>query len=91
MNPERFIPERWLEGSGYNDLKEASKPFELGPRVCLGINLAYLEMRIILAKLVWLFEWELLKDVDWEAETKMYVLWQKPELKVRYRLVDRSG
>lgn len=86
-----FIPERWLEGSGYHDLKEASKPFELGPRVCLGINLAYLEMRIILAKLVWGFEFDLMKDVDWEEETRLYLLWKKPELKVRFRPVERSG
>ncbi|MCJ1245993.1 hypothetical protein MMC30_003197 [Trapelia coarctata] len=90
-NPESFIPERWLEGSGYHDLKEASKPFEIGPRACLGINLAYLEMRLILAKLVWGFEWELMEDVDWVEETRMYLLWKKPELRVRFRPVRRSG
>ncbi|KAF5009700.1 hypothetical protein FDECE_4109 [Fusarium decemcellulare] len=46
-----FIPERWI-GEGFGDVKEASQPFSLGPRACLGINLAYLEMRIILAKMV---------------------------------------
>ena len=79
-----------MAGSGYHDLKEASKPFELGPRACLGINLAYLEMRIILAKLVWSFEWELVEDIDWEEETRMYLLWKKPELRVRFRPVELS-
>jgi len=56
-DPESFHPERWLPaGHQYRkavfdkDVKEASKPFSLGPRGCLGINLAYMEMRIILAK-----------------------------------------
>jgi len=46
-------------------------------------------MRIILAKLVWGFEWELVKNVDWVEETRMYLLWKKPELKVRLGLLDR--
>jgi cytochrome P450 len=31
----RFNPERWLETDG-PDIKEASQPFSLGPRGCLG-------------------------------------------------------
>jgi cytochrome P450 len=88
--PESFIPERWLEGSGYTDLKEASRPFSLGPRACLGINLAYMEMRIILAKAVWHFDWELMEDVNWETDSKFRMLWKKPVLKVRFSQVVRD-
>ncbi|KAH7190031.1 cytochrome P450 [Fusarium oxysporum] len=57
-DPHAFIPERWING-GFGDTKQASQPFSLGPRACLGINLAYLEMRIIIAKMVYHFDWEL--------------------------------
>uniref|UniRef100_A0A0D2Y3M3 Isotrichodermin C-15 hydroxylase n=1 Tax=Fusarium oxysporum (strain Fo5176) TaxID=660025 RepID=A0A0D2Y3M3_FUSOF len=57
-DPHAFIPERWIDG-GFGDTKQASQPFSLGPRACLGINLAYLEMRIIIAKMVYHFDWEL--------------------------------
>jgi cytochrome P450 len=62
----------------------------LGPRACLGINLAYLEMRIILSRLVWEFEWELVgKGVEWERDLVLRLLWQKPELWVRFKPVER--
>jgi cytochrome P450 len=67
-------------------VKDASKPFLVGPRACLGINLAYMEMRIILARMVFEFDWELVsRDVDWERDVKLKILWQKPELRVRFR------
>ena len=36
--PLRFKPERWLEGEirGQKDSLEATQPFSLGPRGCLG-------------------------------------------------------
>ena len=67
-----------------NDNKNASKPFSLGSRACIGVNLAYMEMRIILATLVFSFDLELIsKDVDWVRDTKIYFLWTKPNLMVR--------
>ena len=33
-NPEQFRPERWIEKDG--DKLEASQPFGLGPRACIG-------------------------------------------------------
>lgn len=81
---ETFLPERWI-GDGFGDCKEAFYPFSLGPRGCLGINLAYMELRIILSKLVWAYDWELIdKDVDWVRGNKLYLLWKKPEMKMRF-------
>lgn len=34
---DTFIPERWLEKDS-NDIREASQPFSLGPRGCMGIK-----------------------------------------------------
>ncbi|RYO78255.1 hypothetical protein DL762_008786 [Monosporascus cannonballus] len=60
--PTKFIPERWLrtEPEGrQGDKLETSLPFSSGPRGCLGKNLAYLEMRIILTRFFWRY------DIDW--------------------------
>ncbi|KAI9150878.1 Isotrichodermin C-15 hydroxylase [Paramyrothecium foliicola] len=85
--PESFIPERW-EGTDprcVNDKKEAFQPFSHGARNCIGKNLAYAEMRLILARLLWNFEFELVdpKDKDWIYGQPMYGLWEKPPLKIR--------
>ncbi|RDW91761.1 hypothetical protein BP5796_01155 [Coleophoma crateriformis] len=97
--PSQFCPERWLPADHEfydpvfeKDEKGASKPFSVGPRSCVGINLAYMEMRIILATLVWHFDWEMLRqDLDWIGEAKLKLLWRTPELRMRYSLVDRSN
>ncbi|OLN87586.1 putative sterigmatocystin biosynthesis P450 monooxygenase stcS-like protein 5 [Colletotrichum chlorophyti] len=49
--PDKMIPERWLvkEGDPLYPLKSAFRPFELGPRNCIGQELAMMEMRLILA------------------------------------------
>ncbi|KAF4451202.1 sterigmatocystin biosynthesis [Fusarium albosuccineum] len=48
-NPDDFIPERWLNTDVY---KNAYRPFELGPRACIGQGLAMTEMRMLLAMTV---------------------------------------
>ncbi|KAI1117899.1 cytochrome P450 [Nemania sp. NC0429] len=63
-----FKPERWLktdEESGnvvYNAQSGPMMAFSLGPRGCFGRRLAYLETRIVLALLVWNFEFRQLSD-----------------------------
>ncbi|GKT41014.1 cytochrome P450 monooxygenase aflN [Colletotrichum spaethianum] len=49
--PDEVIPERWLvkEGDPLHPVKSAFRPFELGPRNCIGQELAMMEMRLILA------------------------------------------
>lgn len=49
--PEKFIPERWLvkEGDPLFPIKGAWRAFEFGPRQCIGIELAMIEMKIIMA------------------------------------------
>uniref|UniRef100_L2FCP2 Cytochrome p450 n=2 Tax=Colletotrichum gloeosporioides species complex TaxID=2707338 RepID=L2FCP2_COLFN len=93
FEPEEFHPERWLPASHdyfdplfCNDLKEASQPFSLGPRVCLGINLAYTELKLLLARLAYEYTWELVNDTrfDWDRERKFQALWVLPDLRVRY-------
>ncbi|RFU32546.1 hypothetical protein B7463_g3778, partial [Scytalidium lignicola] len=50
-SPEEFIPERFLPApDNWQEIpKDAWRPFEKGPRACIGQELALLEMKIILA------------------------------------------
>ncbi|PNS17594.1 Isotrichodermin C-15 hydroxylase [Sphaceloma murrayae] len=82
-NPNQFVPERWLGDPEYEgDVKEAFNPFHLGPRACLGRNLAYAEMRVIFAKMLFNFDMKLADESqDW-MDQNMYVVWEKNTLKV---------
>jgi len=82
-SPEAFAPERWLEDSvnrSYsNDRKDAFQPFSLGPHNCPGRYLAFLEMRYILARLVWNFDLGPPPGMNlpqWERQ-KIYWFWDK--------------
>ncbi|KAF9258788.1 cytochrome P450 [Marasmius fiardii PR-910] len=45
--PDKFIPERWLGENGHQ-LEKYLVAFSKGPRTCLGINLAWCELYLIL-------------------------------------------
>ena len=48
--PDTFIPERWLvpDTDPLHPVKGAWRPFEFGPRNCIGQELAMLEMKIVM-------------------------------------------
>ncbi|KAH7028652.1 cytochrome P450 monooxygenase [Macrophomina phaseolina] len=83
--PYAFKPERWLDPD-CADVKEASQPFSLGPRGCLGRNFAYVEMSLTLATLHYKYDLELVDDkLDWLESSKVHIMWWKPELRVRFK------
>ncbi|KAH6961793.1 cytochrome P450 [Ilyonectria sp. MPI-CAGE-AT-0026] len=43
-NPEKFNPDRWLNPTA--EMQGAFIPFGGGPRICIGIHLAYMELRL---------------------------------------------
>ncbi|KAI9712070.1 MAG: hypothetical protein M1820_001779 [Bogoriella megaspora] len=58
-----FIPNRFMQNMGDN--LEGCQPFGIGPRSCPGRFLAMVEMRLILTKLLWKFNWKLItKEFD---------------------------
>lgn len=68
QDPWMFIPERWLEGTDPDykpseeetaNLKTYVQPFSLGGRSCIGRNMAYMDLSIVIAALVMAFDWEL--------------------------------
>ena len=54
-NPFAFDPDRWLNTT--SDMQEAWMPFSRGSRMCIGINLALMELKMIIASIV--YSWEL--------------------------------
>ncbi|RYP60732.1 hypothetical protein DL769_007993 [Monosporascus sp. CRB-8-3] len=83
--PMSYAPERFLGDPRYKgDRVEAMQPFSTGPRKCLGQMLAYAQMRLILAKIVWNFDMVLEDDSkDWLKRQPVYILWDRPPLNVR--------
>lgn len=60
--PERFNPDRFEHGEG-------KVPFSMvgfggGPRICIGLALAQLEMRLIVSELARAYTWDVLPDQD---------------------------
>lgn len=90
-DPDSFVPERWLGDARYaGDRRDASQPFNIGPRGCLGRTLAYAEMRIILARVLFEFDLELMESSrSWLENLKSFGFWLKDPLMVRLRPVVR--
>lgn len=87
-DPEAFAPERWLGDARFiDDERAAVQPFHVGARDCLGKNMAYHEMRIILAKVLCNFDLELRPESqDW-LNQEVYTLWQKKPLMVKVKAI----
>ncbi|VAH57137.1 unnamed protein product [Triticum turgidum subsp. durum] len=58
---EEFRPERWLDGDGVFVPESPYKftAFQAGPRICLGKEFAYRQMKIFAATLLYLFRFEM--------------------------------
>lgn len=68
-----------------HDKMKAFAPFSMGPRGCPGMPSAYMQARLILAKLLWKFDMELTNgpQVDWERDLKLHATWSRPHFWVR--------
>ncbi|KAH9218486.1 cytochrome P450 [Leptodontidium sp. 2 PMI_412] len=81
-----FIPERWMGAPEFKeDKRRVVNPFSVGPRNCIGRNLANVEMRVILARMVFNFDMELCEESrGWLGAMRMYLLFEgKPPLMVK--------
>ncbi|EAQ88706.1 hypothetical protein CHGG_05325 [Chaetomium globosum CBS 148.51] len=103
-DPFAFRPERWLnkidadlgeakerdEKDIDGDRLDAMQTFSVGPRNCVGRNLAYAEMRVVMARMVFEFDMELSeRSKNWLKEAKVYTIWKKTELFLRLTPVKR--
>ena len=66
-----------------HDQRHAVQPFSVGPQSCLGRHLAWAEMRLILARLVCIFDVDSTgKSLHW-ADLKTFLLVEKKPVEVR--------
>ncbi|PVH95604.1 cytochrome P450 [Periconia macrospinosa] len=90
-DPESFVPERWMpegkEEYGSDD-SHVFVPFSFGPRNCLGRNLAYHEMRFVLASVLLNFDLELADNTVW-TDQNVYNLWDKKPLMIKLTPVGK--
>ncbi|KXH65979.1 cytochrome P450 [Colletotrichum salicis] len=89
--PLEYHPERFLGDPRFaNDRLDAFQPFSMGHADCVGRNLAYSEMRLILARILFSFDLKLADEGrDWIKGQKVYIVWQKPSLNVYLKPVER--
>ena len=61
-HPDTFLSERWLakEGEELHPTREAWRPFEYGPRACIGQELRMIELKIVVCLIAKSFEIEVL-------------------------------
>ncbi|KAF2652208.1 cytochrome P450 3A17 [Lophiostoma macrostomum CBS 122681] len=98
VEPFAFRPERWLAPTNEwydhafdHDNKAAFSPFSAGPRNCIGKNLAYSELRLIMARFLWNFDVDLVEGYEgWPEKQKAFILWDKPPMMVHLTRVVRG-
>ncbi|KAI0160247.1 hypothetical protein GGR57DRAFT_413269 [Xylariaceae sp. FL1272] len=89
-DPLQYRPERWLpaehdlfEQKYANDDVEAFNQFSHGPRTYAGREIVWWQARLIMAKVLWSFDLEMIPDQDVNLEDlKCWGYWIKPELRV---------
>ncbi|KAK3320293.1 cytochrome P450 [Cercophora scortea] len=89
FNPDRFLSSTEEAREAGNTL-EALQPFSLGPRNCIGRNLAYAEMRLILARIIFDFDLKLADDSQqWIERQWVHILWDRIPLNVIFTPLKR--
>ncbi|CAG8973287.1 hypothetical protein HYALB_00000049 [Hymenoscyphus albidus] len=89
VSPDTFLPERWLNeksDSVYEkDKKSSFHPFSAGLHNCMGKPLAWVELRIILARILWNFDVSVPvgRTLPGWTEQKIYWTWEKLPLEVQ--------
>lgn len=91
VDPDSFHPERFLpkdhplyDQRFANDDLQTLRPFSYGQRDCIGKNLAYAEMRVIMAKFIFLYDYELLPGQDdWMDRMRCFLVWEKDSLNIK--------
>ncbi|KAH9230329.1 hypothetical protein K456DRAFT_1917445 [Colletotrichum gloeosporioides 23] len=84
-DPKAFVPERWLPGPEFEpNTKDVVQAFSLGPWNCIGMNLAWHEMRYILARTLWHFNLFLCAESTNWTKQKTYILWEKLPLMLQF-------
>lgn len=88
-DPHGWHPERWLPDAAtnpkspyYNDRRKATRPFGVGPYNCVGEPLAWAQMRLLVAKMIWAFDFTPAatgnSKIEWEKQKMYGVVFKQP-------------
>ena len=72
-NPEVFDPERFADVDSMPNYSMTHFPFSMGPHVCLGQTFAKFEYKVILAKLLQKFQFQLLPNQTDRMESRLTI------------------
>ena len=93
-NPFEYSPERWIQGGSITpeavDLaRSAFSAFSIGPVGCVGKNLAYLELMVTMARVLWTLDIKELVEATGGEPKHRYLRKYQDHVKTEYRLRDR--
>lgn len=88
--PERWLPKGERPAEYDNDQLSASKPFSIGFHSCMGRTLAWVELRLVVTRLIWAFDFS-----DEESERVEFdsfpVIMLIQKLPMKMRVKHRKG
>ena len=65
-NADKFDPERWLKDGIVQDDPSSFIPFSIGPRNCIGAQFAQMESKVLVARFLQKFDFNVLtKEIQW--------------------------
>ncbi|TKA44600.1 hypothetical protein B0A54_04550 [Friedmanniomyces endolithicus] len=88
VSPEDFRPERFLGKESAENNLSAFHPFLMGRHQCIGQKFTWAEMRLILARMLYVFDisWATTPAIDDWGQQQTFIFWQKQPLEVRLTL-----
>ena len=93
-DPFKYMPERWIVGGNTSQesvdiARSAFSAFSIGPVGCVGKNLAYLELMVTMARVVWTLDIKDATGNKFEVPKERYLSKYREHSRVEYRLRDR--
>jgi len=83
--PQKYIPERFFSNKKNENALQYFNPFTIGPRQCIGMNFAKLEMKVILATFIRKFAFEGVVGQNYETCTNFTHFYKDPFEVVLYK------
>ncbi|POS72720.1 isotrichodermin C-15 hydroxylase [Diaporthe helianthi] len=89
-DPYTYDPLRFLGEAKYaKDKFEASQPFGMGPRSCLGRSLAFAQLRALMCRILFTFDLELAEESKNWLEQRHQIIWEKRPLLVHLKVAEK--
>lgn len=87
VRPNEFAPQRWTGDAEFRDDQlKVVQPFSVGPRNCIGRSLAFFEMKLVLAKLLYSFDLQLCEESrGWMDGQKILFFNVRPPLMIKLK------